>query len=355
MADIATDIASWSGTAGSNSPSGGTNIGAGLDDNLRAMQAAIVLALNSKGTDIASATPSLAATDGLFHDVTGTTAITSFGTVRAGIWKVLKFEGALTLTHHATSMILLGGANRTTAVGDIGMYVSEGSGNWREVFYSAVGGTAFTDSNAIVVGSSDSTKKARFEVDGLSTGTTRVYTLQDSDDTLVGRATTDTLTNKTITDSTNTVAAGVLGTPQASTSGNAIQFTGIPSWAKSVTMMIVGMSSNGTASFLVQAGPSGGVETSGYVTTTSTQASDTTSTTGALISSASAANVWHGYVEFIRENTSTNTWVVRGGVTTSAGTNEWISGSKAFAGVLERIRVVTTDTLDAGEINIKYQ
>ncbi len=39
----------------------------------------------------------------------------------------------------------------------------------------------FADSLAIVKGSSDATKQARFEVDGLTTGTTRVVTLPDSD------------------------------------------------------------------------------------------------------------------------------------------------------------------------------
>lgn len=52
------------------------------------------------------------------------------------MWKVVKWEGALTLTHNATSLILLGAANRTTVNGDVGIYVSEGSGNWREVAYS---------------------------------------------------------------------------------------------------------------------------------------------------------------------------------------------------------------------------
>lgn len=42
----------------------------------------------------------------------------------------------------------------------------------------------FIDSNPLVVGSSDATKKVRFEVDGLTTGTTRVITVPDADITL---------------------------------------------------------------------------------------------------------------------------------------------------------------------------
>lgn len=41
MADISDNIDDWSATAASNSPSGATSIGTGLDDNLRAIQAAV--------------------------------------------------------------------------------------------------------------------------------------------------------------------------------------------------------------------------------------------------------------------------------------------------------------------------
>ena len=92
--------------------------------------------LAHKGADIASAsTADLGAVEGLFHDITGSTTITSFGTVSAGIWKVLKYEGAVPLTHNATSLILLDGASRVTADGDTQIVVSEGSGNWREIAY----------------------------------------------------------------------------------------------------------------------------------------------------------------------------------------------------------------------------
>jgi len=89
-----------------------------------------------KGADIASAaTTDLGATRGLMHDITGTTPITSFGTGAEGMFKIIKFEGALTLTHNATSLILPGAANITTADGDVAIMVSEGSGNWRCASY----------------------------------------------------------------------------------------------------------------------------------------------------------------------------------------------------------------------------
>jgi len=68
--------------------------------------------------------------------ITGTTTITSFGTV-ANCIRFVRFTGALTLTHNASSLILLGGANHATAAGDTAIYRSDGSGNWREVAYSS--------------------------------------------------------------------------------------------------------------------------------------------------------------------------------------------------------------------------
>jgi hypothetical protein len=51
----------------------------------------------------------------------------------------------------------------------------------------AAAGAAFDDANPVVKGSADATKQVRFEVDGLSTGTTRVLTVPNEDLTLAGR------------------------------------------------------------------------------------------------------------------------------------------------------------------------
>lgn len=57
----------------------------------------------------------------------------------------------------------------------------------------------FVDTTAIVKGSADATKQARFEVDGFTTATTRAFTLPNADTTLVGTDIAQTLTNKTLT------------------------------------------------------------------------------------------------------------------------------------------------------------
>ena len=93
-------------------------------------------ALSVKGSDIASATTTnLANATGAFNHITGTTTITGLGTADAGVTRKVVFDAALTLTHNATSLILPGGVNRTTAAGDCAIFVSEGSGNWRCIDY----------------------------------------------------------------------------------------------------------------------------------------------------------------------------------------------------------------------------
>lgn len=74
--------------------------------------------------------------------VTGTTSITSFGTsaVTAAPIYLIEFAGVLTLTQNATSLILPGGANITTAAGDTAEAEYLGSGNWRVRNYTPAGG-----------------------------------------------------------------------------------------------------------------------------------------------------------------------------------------------------------------------
>ena len=95
-----------------------------------------------KGADIASATTTdIGAATGNSVDVTGTTTITGLGTVQAGTTRNVRFTGALTLTHNATTLILPTGANITTAAGDCALFQSLGSGNWVCMLYQRKDGT----------------------------------------------------------------------------------------------------------------------------------------------------------------------------------------------------------------------
>jgi hypothetical protein len=95
--------------------------------------------ISANEVSIASAaTCDLGAAGSLFVQITGNTTITSFGTGTNKL-RFVRFAQALTLTHNATSLILLGGASRTTAANDVGIYASDANGNWRErsYFYAA--------------------------------------------------------------------------------------------------------------------------------------------------------------------------------------------------------------------------
>lgn len=104
----------------------------------------------AKGADIASAaTTTIWATDGNLVHVTGTTTITSFGTAaQAGIERVVVFDGALTLTHNSTSLILPTGASITTAAGDVAIVRAETTANARVVAYMKASGAALASSVA---------------------------------------------------------------------------------------------------------------------------------------------------------------------------------------------------------------
>lgn len=154
-ADIPSTLYSWSATAASNSPGGTTLIGANLDDNLREIQAVMRATLATQATVASATTTDIGAQSAGTLTISGTTTITGFGTVSAGIRKRLIFSGALTLTHNGTSLILPnGGSNITTAAGDTCEAESLGSGNWRVTSYQKATGypvssaTVFSDGSA---------------------------------------------------------------------------------------------------------------------------------------------------------------------------------------------------------------
>lgn len=90
----------------------------------------------AKGADVASANALTLGDDGNYFNVTGTTAVTSIATKGTGTVVKLHFNAALTLTHHATNLILPGGVNIITAAGDEAEFAEYGTGTWRLTSYT---------------------------------------------------------------------------------------------------------------------------------------------------------------------------------------------------------------------------
>lgn len=80
--------------------------------------------------DVASATPNIGAALSNNVRITGTTTISAFDTVSAGVRRNVRFAAALTLTYNGTSLILPGGKDILTVADDTAEFLSLGSGNW---------------------------------------------------------------------------------------------------------------------------------------------------------------------------------------------------------------------------------
>lgn len=156
----------------------------------------------------------------------------------------------------------------------------------------------------------------------------------------------------------------VSGTAVASTSGTSIDFTGIPSWVKRITVMFNGVSTNGTAHYLIQLGDSGGVETTGYLSYSAysggtNAAGGVSSTSGFIVFTNQAYNLFYGHATFTLSGS--NLWVgsnVFGINSNSTTYSIQGGGTKTLSDVLDRVRITTsngTDTFDAGSINILYE
>jgi hypothetical protein len=145
-------------------------------------------------------------------------------------------------------------------------------------------------------------------------------------------------------------------------SGTAVDFTGIPSWVKRITVLLSAVSTNGTSLPLFQLGDSGGVENTGYVVTSSVSIAGTaevTSTAGFPLYQNQPASNMQGAIVFYLVDPATNSWVGNGTVGVNGNTSVCIvGGRKSLSATLDRIRITTvngTDTFDAGSINIMYE
>lgn len=163
-----------------------------------------------------------------------------------------------------------------------------------------------------------------------------------------------------------TINSGVIlgitsGTAVASTSGTSIDFTSIPSWVKRITVMLNAVSLSSNASILVQLGTgSTTYTTTGYVgggaRFGASSVASSTFTTGFSPSNVTAAALVAGNMTIT--NVTGNTWAASGIFGENSGEFMcMVGGSVPLAAVLTAVRITTTstDTFDAGSINILFE
>lgn len=300
---VPTLLSSLSQTAASNSPAGSESPTT-ADDYVRALSGFIAqLRDGNNFTDplqVASAGTTTIGINSMFIEITGTTTITSLGTTYDGP-RFLRFTGALTLTHNASTLALPGAANILTAAGDTAIAVPNyGLNGWNIVQYQRAASLGTLESGTSVTAS-----------------------------------------------------------------GTSIDFTGIPSWAKRVTVQFTGLSTNGTSAPIVRIGDSGGVEATGYEGSASEMGNavspvvaDYSTYNGFPIGlTTAAATVHYGTVVLSRIDAAAFLW----SAAISSSTGSLVvsgAGAKALTATLDRIRVTTiggTASFDAGTVNILYE
>lgn len=161
----------------------------------------------------------------------------------------------------------------------------------------------------------------------------------------------------------NTVGVVNTQTAKATTSGTAIDFTGIPAGVRRITLMLDSVSTNGASRVLIRLGTAAGVAASGYAGASSilgTGVGTVAYSTGFEINGGAldaATGIRVGGIRFL--NVSGNTWVCEGVVGWGNGTGTTtMGGDVTLTGTLDRVRITTvngTDTFDAGLANILYE
>ena len=198
----------------------------------------------------------------------------------------------------------------------------------------------------------------------ISAGTTNVNSFIVNTDTTGNLVLQSSGSSITLSNAANTIIMGgsilTSGTAVASTSGTSIDFTGIPSWVKRITVMFNGVSTNGSSPVLIQLGYSGGIINTGYLANSTylyTAGIRGQYTTGFGSTYASSVNVRNGITTIC--NINGDTWIASGVLGDySDNATVQLAGIVTLIGKLDRIRVTTvngTDTFDAGSINILYE
>lgn len=148
------------------------------------------------------------------------------------------------------------------------------------------------------------------------------------------------------------------GTVVASTSGTSIDFTGLPASIKRITLMFDQVDLSGTDSIIVQLGDSGGLETTGYVSSSFNRSAAASDSNGFLVfRNTESVNGMSGHMTITR--ITSNTWVQSHAMGETSGSAVSCAGGgvKSLSAELDRLSITRTgsNTFNGGQINIMYE
>jgi len=141
----------------------------------------------------------------------------------------------------------------------------------------------------------------------------------------------------------------------ATTSGTSIDITALPPLIERLYIVFDGVSLSGTDNLLVQLGDSGGLETSGYTSSSVFGGGGVSSSSGFIVRLTDAARVFTGIMTLQRMTGQQWICTHNGHSTTAVASSG--GGTKTLSAELDRFSLVATgaNSFDAGAVGYAYQ
>ena len=278
----------------------------------------------------------------------------------------------------ALTLPISGGGSGALPGPSAGSFIGWDSLGQNLVNYVGIAGAAVSTFMATVVSSANASA-ARTALGAVGTSDVQVLSNKSLDATcsLDGNAATST-TAGAIADGAVSSAAKItdnIVTPEKLTqpfttssvvpaSGLSIDFLSIPTWVKKITINLSGISTNGSSNIQVQLGDAGGLETTGYLGSSSgmtvSAVASANFTSGAVFGNAWVPSiVVSGSIVISLIDPATNMYSITGilGRHDAAGT--FVFGyTKSTSQDLTDVRITSgngSDTFDSGSVNFMYE